>query len=103
MPEHRSLRDLLELLLGYGLILFILWIPETPQRLLSPIALVVTLAVVLVRRPSLDDLGLGRRDLVRSLWISPAALLLALASAFVAKRIATLHPLYKGDLKHVTG
>ena len=103
MPEHRSLRDLLELLLGSGLILFILWIPETPQRLLSPIALVVTLAVVLVRRPSLDDLGLGRRDLVRSLWILPAALLLALASAFVAKRIGTLHPLYKGDLKHVTG
>lgn len=103
MPEHRSLRDLLELLLGYGLILFILWIPETPQRLLSPIALVVTLAVVLVRRPSLDDLGLGRRDLVRSLWILPAALLLALASAFVAKRIGTLHPLYKGDLKRVTG
>ncbi len=104
MPRHASRsRDLLELLLGYGLILFILWMPETPQRILSSIALIVTLAIVLVRGPSLDDLGLGRRGLARSFWILPAALLLAFASAFAAKQIGTLHPLYKGDLKHVTG
>ena len=101
-PAPRS-RDFLELLLGYGLILVILWLPETPQRILSPVALIFTLAIVLVRRPTLTDLGLTRRGLVRSLWILPAALLLALASVFVAKQIGTLHPLYKGDLKHVTG
>ena len=105
MPRHepRSLRDLLELFLGYGLIVLILWLPETPQRILSPIALIFTLAIVLARRPTLTDLGLTCRGLVRSLWILPAALLLALASVFVAKQIGTLHPLYKGDFKHVTG
>jgi membrane protease YdiL (CAAX protease family) len=102
MPRTAA-RDFLELLLGYGLIVVILWLPETPQRILSPIALICTLAVVLIRRPTLDDLGLTCRGLFRSLWILPAALLLALASVFVAKQIGTLHPLYKGDLKHVTG
>ncbi len=103
MPRRPRSRDFLELLLGYSLIVFILWMPETPQRILSPLALIFTLAIVLVRRPTLNDLGLARRGLARSLWILPAALLLALASVFVAKQIGTLHPLYKGDLKHVTG
>lgn len=102
MPRTAS-RDFLELLLGYGLIVIILWLPETPQRILSPISLLFTLAIVLIRRPTLTDLGLTRCGLVRSLWILPAALLLALASVFVAKQIGTLHPLYKGDFKHVTG
>ncbi|MFZ1142112.1 MAG: CPBP family intramembrane glutamate endopeptidase, partial [Candidatus Sulfotelmatobacter sp.] len=102
-PEPRSARDLIELILGYGLILFILWMPEFPQRILSPVALVVTLAIVLARRRSLDDLGLSRRGLTPSFWILPAAIVLAIASVLVAKQIGTLHPLYKGDFKHVTG
>ena len=102
-PAPGSLRDLTELLLGYGLILFILWIPETPQRILSPVALIVTLAIVLARRPTVNDLGISHRGLAASLWILPAALALALASVLVAKQIGTLHPLYKGDLKHMTG
>ena len=71
-PEPAPARDLIELILGYGLIVFILWIPEFPQRLLSPVALIVTLAIVLARHPSLDALGLSRRGLVRSLWILPS-------------------------------
>ena len=102
-PETGSARDLIELILGYGLILFILWIPEFPQRVLSPVALIVTLAIVLARRPSLDDLGLSRRGLASSLWILPAAIVLAIASVLVAKQIGTLHPLYNGDFKHVAG
>jgi membrane protease YdiL (CAAX protease family) len=102
-PETRSARDLIELIFGYGLILFILWIPETPQRILSPIALVLTLAIVLARRQSFDDLGLGRRGLVRSFWILPAAVIPTVVSVLVAKRIGTLHPLYKADFQHVTG
>ncbi len=44
-PAPGSARDLAELVLGYGLILFILWMPEFPQRILTPVALVVTLAI----------------------------------------------------------
>ncbi len=102
-PEPGTTRDLVELILGYGLILFVLWVPEFPQRVLSPLALLVTLSIVLARRPGLDELGIGLRGLARSLWILPAAVALAIASAFVAKQIGTLHPLYKGDFKHVAG
>jgi hypothetical protein len=101
--EPGSTRDLVELVLGYGLILFILWMPEFPQRILSPVALIVTLTVVMARRPSPDDLGISRRGLARSFWILPAAILLAIASLMVAKQIGTLHPLYKGDFKHIGG
>src|ERR1700687_1561675 len=102
-PEPGPARDLIELILGYGLIVFILWIPEFPQRLLSPVALIVTLAIVLARRPRLVDLGLSRRGLVPSLAIFPAAIALAIVSVLAAKQLGTLHALYKGDFKHVAG
>jgi hypothetical protein len=131
-PQPAFARDLIELLFGYGLILFVLWMPEFPQRILSPVALIVTLAIVLAqgtthvatatsavlpgrspaevpnslpntRRPTLDDLGLSRRGLAQSFWILPAAIVLALASGLVAKQIGTLHALYKGDFKHIAG
>jgi len=101
--ESGFTRDLLELIFGYGFILFVLWMPEFPQRILSPVALVVTLAIVLARRPSLDDLGLGRRGLGPSIRILPVAIAVAIASVVVAENVGTLHPLYKGDFKHITG
>jgi hypothetical protein len=103
MSRSGFARDLAELIIGYGLILFAIWMPEFPQRFLSPVALIVTLAIVLARRPTRDQLGMGWRGLVSSSWILPAAIVLAIASALVAKRLGTLHPLYKGDLKHVAG
>jgi hypothetical protein len=102
-PAPGSTRDLIELILGYGLILFVLWMPEFPQRILSPVALVVTLGIVLARRPSLEDLGIGWRGLAASFWILPAAVVLVIVSVLVAKHIGTLHPLYKGDFKHIAG
>jgi hypothetical protein len=101
--EPDFVRDLVELILGYGLIVGVIWMPESLQRFCSPFVLVVTLAVVLARRPSHDELGIGFRGLVSSLWILPAAAALALVSAAVAKHFGTLHSLYKGDLKHVAG
>ena len=98
-----SSRDLFEVIFGYGVILFVLWMPEFPQRILSPLALLVTLTIVLVRAPSLEDLGMSRRGLAASFWILPAALALSLVSLLGAAAIGTLHPLYKGDFKHITG
>ena len=103
LPQRGSTRDLIELIVGFGLILFVLWMPEFPQRILSPLALLVTLTIVLVRRPSVDDLGIGRRGLASSFWILPAAMVLALASVLLARQLGTLHPLYKGDYKHIAG
>jgi len=103
LPEPASARDAIELVLAYGLIVFVLWMPELPQRMLSPVALVVTLAIVLARRPGWNDLGMGWRGLVPSLWILPAAIVVTITSLLVAQRIGTLHPLYKGDFKHIAG
>jgi hypothetical protein len=102
-PGPGTTRDFVELLFGYGLILFVIWMPEFPQRVLSPVALIVTLAIVLARRQNRDELGLGLRGLIPSLWILPAAVALTLASVALAKDLGTLHPLYKGDFKHVAG
>jgi hypothetical protein len=96
-------RDLFELILGYGMIVGIIWTPEHLQRMLSPFALVFTLLVVLVRRPSRDELGLGRRGLIPSLWILPVSIALAALSVFIAAKLGTLHPLYKGDFRHISG
>jgi hypothetical protein len=96
-------RDLIELILGYALIVGIIWMPDHLQRILSPVVLVLTLLVVVVRGKSQDELGVGRRGLVRSLWILPAAVALSAVSMFAAAKIGTLHPLYKADFKHIAG
>jgi hypothetical protein len=96
-------RDLIELIFGYGFVVGVIWMPEHPQRIFSPIALVLTLLVVLARRKSRDELGLGRRGLIPSLWIVPAAIALAALSVFVAAKLGTLHPLYKADFTHISG
>src|ERR1700735_1991019 len=101
--EPGTARDLIEVTLGFGLILFVLWMPSFPQRILSPVAFVVTLGVVLARRQSLDELGLGRRGLAASLWILPAAMLITLAGVLIARRIGTLHALYQAALQHIAG
>jgi hypothetical protein len=96
-------RDLVELTFGYSMIVGIIWTPERLQRVLSPVALVLTLLVVLAHRHNRDELGLGARDFVRSLWILPAAAGLAALSIFAAAKIGTLHPLYKADFAHISG
>ena len=100
-PSHA--RDWIELLIGYGAIVGVIWMPEHLQHVFSPVALVLTLLVVLARRGSRDELGVGWRGLIPSLWILPAAVALAMASGFVAVKIGTLHPLYKGDFTHIAG
>jgi hypothetical protein len=101
-PPSRA-RDLLELIFGYAMIVGIIWSPEYWQRILSPIALILTLVMVLVRGKGRDELGVGREGFLRSLWILPAAVALSGLSIFLAAKFGTLHALYKGDLKHITG
>ena len=102
-PPTGRTRDLLELFLGYGSIVGVIWTPEHLQRILSPFVLVLTVAILLLRRPSRDELGLGRGGLVSSLWILPAAVALAGISVFAAVKVGTLHPLYHADFGHVIG
>lgn len=105
MPVDRSrrTRDVLELVLGYGFIIGIIWSPEHAQAILSPVALVLTLSVVLARGKSRDELGFGTRGLGASLWILPAAVVFALIGVLTATKIGTLHRLYHADAGHVIG
>jgi membrane protease YdiL (CAAX protease family) len=108
MSHPSRARDLTELILGYGVIVGVIWTPERLQRIFSPMVLALTLLVVLAGRTrgegqSDQDLGLGWRGLIPSLWILPAAVALAALSMFVASKIGTLHPLYKADFAHISG
>ena len=94
---------MLELVFGYGIIIGVIWMPEHLQAMLSPVVLVLTLGVVILRKPSRDELGFGTNGLIPSLWIFPAAIALTLVSVFIAGKIGTLHPLYKPDAPHVAG
>jgi len=80
-----------------------LWLPTRHQLILGPIALLGPLVIVLSKRPSSDELGLGLRGIVGSFWILPAAMALTAMSIYGAGRIGTFHPLYAPDLAHVGG
>lgn len=104
IPQERSsLRNLAELVLGFAIILLVLWLPTREQMFFGPIALFAPLALVLANWPGLNQLGLGARGFLRSLWILPAAVALTFVSVEIAKVAGTYHPLYRADFAHVGG
>ena len=81
----------------------VLWLPTREQLIFGPIALLAPLAMVLLEKPSLRELGFGWHGLVSSLWILPAAVAAAIAGVVLANAAGTLHDLYKPDFAHVGG
>ena len=98
-----AMRDLAELGLVFAAIIAVLWLPTREQLIVGPIVLLTPLALVLLRRPTLNDLGLGLRGLLSSLWILPAAVALCVLAILAAQNVGTFHPLYQADLQHVGG
>jgi Type II CAAX prenyl endopeptidase Rce1-like len=96
------LRDFIELVLGYGMILGVIWAPDSLQRVLAPVVLVATALIILARREGRDELGLGSRGLVSSMWILLAAVGVTGISVVIAWKVGTLHPLY-ADAGHAAG
>ncbi len=88
---------------GFAGIMTILWLPTHEQLIFGPIALLVPLILVLIRRPTLNQLGLGTRGFVASLWILPVAVALTALGVFAAQRIGTYHPLYNAGFSHAWG
>jgi membrane protease YdiL (CAAX protease family) len=101
--EKHFNRNLAELLIGFGAIMLVLWLPTRDQLIFGPIALLAPLVLVISKRPTHRDLGLDIRGLISSLWILPAAVALMVVSVWVAQRIGTYHALYSADLAHVGG
>lgn len=81
----------------------VLWLPTRQQLIFGPIALLAPLGLTLLRRPRLNDLGLGWRGFVRSWWIVPAAVAFTLASVLIARGAGTFHSLYEPYFAHVGG
>jgi membrane protease YdiL (CAAX protease family) len=94
---------LAELTIGFAAILVVLWLPTREQLIFGPIALLAPLILVLMQRPTLNELGLQWRGFVSSLWILPAATVVAAAGILLARAAGTFHELYKADLAHVGG
>jgi membrane protease YdiL (CAAX protease family) len=102
-PVGISCRNLAELFFGFSLIIVVLWLPTSEQLIAGPLVLLAPLALELSKRPSLDQLGLGWRGFVSSLWILPAAVGVTVLGIVLAQTAGTFHALYKGDLAHVGG
>ena len=98
-----SIRNLAELSLGFVGIMIVLWLPTREQLIFGPIALLAPAVLVLSKRPSVNELGLGWRQLLSSVWILPAAFAIAALGILLAQRAGTFHDLYKGDFTHVGG
>jgi membrane protease YdiL (CAAX protease family) len=98
-----AMREVVELGLVFSAIIAVLWLPTPAQLIVGPIVLLTPLALVLLRRPSLNDLGLGLRGLISSLWILPASVALCVIAILAAQNIGTFHPLDQADLAHAGG
>jgi hypothetical protein len=87
-------RDLIELAVGYLLIMATIWTPNPTQRSLYWLALAWIVATTWARREGWTALGLGSKGLLQSLWIVAAALILSAIAIFTASQNHTLHPLH---------
>ena len=84
-------RDLVELAIAYGLILLVIWTPRSWQRMLWPVAVIFIAAVTYRSFESLKAMGLQAVNLLRSLWVVGAALVVAALAVLLAQRLHTLH------------
>ncbi len=81
----------MELCVGYGLILLVLWTPRPWQRVLYWAPVVWILVVMWISFPGWKAMGLRAANFLRSLWVVGAALLMAAAAVLLAVRLGTLH------------
>ena len=93
-PPRSTRRDLLDLAVGYTLIMATIWTVNPTQRILYWLAFAWIIATTWARRDGWTALGLGRKGLLQSLWIVGVALLLSAAAIFIAWRTHTLHSLH---------
>jgi membrane protease YdiL (CAAX protease family) len=87
-------RALVELSVGYGLILLVIWTPNPWQRWFYWAAIAWILLVTFISFDGWKPLGLTCTGFRRSLWVVGVALGLALAAVALASRLHTLHRLH---------
>lgn len=87
------LRDLLELVSAYSLILAVIWTSAPLQRIFYWLAIIAVICITVLRRDKLSALGLAPPEMLRALWIIGAAVVLAALALLAAWLLGTLHAL----------
>ncbi len=88
--ERSKVREWIEIVVAYGLILSVIWTPRPWQRFLW---IVAAAAIVVITSISFDGwkaMGLRTANFGRSLWIAVAALAVAGAAVLIAARMHML-------------
>ncbi|MGC1783291.1 MAG: CPBP family intramembrane glutamic endopeptidase [Acidobacteriaceae bacterium] len=86
----RKRRDWVELCIGYGLILLVIWTPRPLQTVLYYTTIVVLFIIFWTSFEGWAAMGLGAANFLRSLWIVGVALLLVAIAVLIAVRLHTL-------------
>lgn len=87
-------RELVELFVGYGLILVVVWTPRPAQNVLYWITVAWIVVTAVLARTRSRPIGLGLGGLRQSLWIVPAAVALFFIGMWIAAWAHSLHRLY---------
>jgi membrane protease YdiL (CAAX protease family) len=97
LTQRRALnerRALIELALGYGVILLVIWTPAPWQRPLYLVAVLVVAALLWAGFTSAPAMGLRATNFLRSLWIVAVALAISAICIATARHFQTLHPVH---------
>ncbi len=84
-------RALVEIAIGYGLIMAVIWAPRPLQRWLWIVAVLGIAIMICLSFPGLKAMGLRRKNFFRSLWIPVVALAMAAMAIAIASSLHTLH------------
>ncbi|MHB1935992.1 MAG: CPBP family intramembrane glutamic endopeptidase [Acidobacteriaceae bacterium] len=87
----RKRRNLVELCVGYGCILLVIWTSRPLQRLFYYVAIAVFLAIFWRSFEGWRVMGLRTTNFLRSLWVVGLALLMGAIAVLLAIRFRTLH------------
>jgi len=93
-PARHATRDIVELSVGYALILIAVWTPLHVQRIIFWLAFSWIISTTLLARDDRDELGLGLSGWHRSLWVVGIAVILAGTDLLISIGYSTIHPLY---------
>jgi membrane protease YdiL (CAAX protease family) len=87
-----NLAPVWEVIVGYGLIEVALWTEGDVRRAWSMAALAWMIGMMVYRRQSLRELGLGWTRPLHALWVIPAAGVISGTMLFCGHLAGTLHP-----------
>jgi membrane protease YdiL (CAAX protease family) len=90
-PRKRTVWDVCELAVGYGLILTVIWTPSPLQKWLYFAALAWFTLCIIVSFPGWKAMGCSITGFSRSLWVVGVALVMAVGAVLLASSLHTLH------------